>query len=88
MKHCLFMHRALGVSMGELITGIAKVKAVISVHIDQPMPYQQESFAARRKAKYTRWKEHCPDCTGFRAASVQESVKHITIAFSEVERWM
>jgi hypothetical protein len=55
VKHCLLLHRALGTSIVELITDITditKAKAVVSVHIDQPMPYQQKWFAARQKAKY------------------------------------
>ena len=73
--------------MVELITGITEPK-VISVHIDQPMPYQRASFAARRKAKYIQKREHCPVMWNDRAASMQESVRNSTIAFSRVERWM
>jgi len=86
-KHCLFLHRALGASMVELITGITEPK-VTSVHIDQPMPYQRASFAARRKAKYIQKREHCPVVWNDRAASMQESVRNSTIAFSRVERWI
>jgi hypothetical protein len=49
IKHCLFLHRTLRASIVELITGITKVKAVIAVHIDQPLPYRREWFAARWK---------------------------------------
>ena len=52
INHCLLLHRALDTSMVVLITDITQAEAVIPVHIDQPMPYQQASFAARRKAKY------------------------------------
>jgi hypothetical protein len=51
MEQCLFLHRALGTAMIKLITGITKAKAVISVHMNQPMPSEHESLAAHQKAK-------------------------------------
>jgi hypothetical protein len=90
MEQCLFLHRASGTAMIKLITDITKVKAVISVHVDQLMPSEHESPCCTPESKIDEIVGAVPpNVWNIGLHQVNARVrKNSTIAFPGVETWM